>query len=329
MKKITPLIFISALFFSCSSDLDDGVKSSANYIVNFSYPDVNSVQINIINELNIVYVLTKQNISVEPIVEASKGASVKKQGNEYVITAENGEVRKYSLVISNRVPNKNSFEDWDNKNGYDYLSDLNWASGNVGISTALQILGKGNNYPTKKTENGKIGYAVLLETIEGGTVFGRNMPILSGNFFLGNFNTSKMISDELAATEFGELYFVQPKKITGWYKYEEGPGPGSDFCDIYAAFYQASDDNLNEITLTANDNLDEKSLAYARVENCSKTDGFLPFELNFDNYKSEPDFAKYRYKLVITFASSKGGATFEGKIGSKLIVDEVMIEDYP
>jgi len=326
MKKIFFLLLISVLFLSCSSDSDDGIKSSANYIESFFYDGINPVQISIINELNTVHVLTNKNISVEPNIVVSKGATVKKEGDKYIVTAENGEARTYSLVISSGISKKNSFENWsyNDKDGYDYLSDLNWTSGNVGISTALQILGKGNSYPTKKTD-GKEGKAVLLETIEGGTVFGRDMPILSGNFFLGNFNTTKMISDELAATEFGKLYFAKPKKVTGWYKYEAS----NDNCDIYAAFYQASDANGNEIILTAKDNLDERSLAYARVQDCSATgDDFLPFELNFDNYKSEPDFETYNYKLVITFASSKGGATFEGNIGSKLTVDEVEIEDY-
>jgi len=326
MKKIILLLLASVLFFSCSSDSDDGVKSSANYIENFSYPGVNSVQVNIINELNTVHVLTKQSISVDPIVEPSKGASVKKEGTEYIVTAENGETRKYYLDISYGVSG-NSFESWKN-NGYDYVSDLNWASGNIGISTALSMLGrdksKPENYPTKKNEFGYAGRAVVLETIEGGSIFGRNMPILSGNFFLGKFNTNKMASDELAATEFGKLYFAKPKSVKGWYKYEEGAGAGNDFCDIYAAFYQAPDDSV----LTAKDNLDEKSLAYARVSNCTTTDGFQPFELNFGEY-SDPEFDKYNYKLVITFASSKGGATYQGKIGSRLTVDEVVIEDYP
>jgi len=331
MKKITLILLISVLFFSCtssSSDPDGEIKSSANYIESFSYPGVNSVQVNIINELKTVHVLTKQNISVEPIVKPSKGASVKKEGTEYVITAENGETRKYSVDISYGISKENKFESWNNKGSFDYVSDLNWASGNVGITTALSILGrdisKPENYPTQKTESGYEGKAVVLETKIGGTIFGTPRPILSGNFFLGKFNTNKMASDELAATEFGKLYFAKPKSVKGWYKYEEGTGDGNDSCDIYAAFYQASDEPL-----TAKDNLDENSLAYDRVENCTTTDGFQPFELNFDNYKSEPDFDTYNYKLVITFASSKGGATYEGKPGSKLTVDEVVIEDYP
>jgi len=356
MKKIIALLSIAILFFSCSSD---EVKSSENYIEKFSLPaEINPVQISIINEQNLVYVLTNSDnyeklSTVEPTVEPSKGASIKKEGKnwttenfKYVVTAENGETREYSVVISKTVPNKNSFEDWTSDKGYYVLSDLNWTNGNAGISTALQLFGKEKsnpeNYPTRKTENGYEGNAVVMETIEGGTVFGRKMPILSGNFFLGNFNTSKMASDELAATEFGKLYLTKPKSIKGYYKYKEGEGDfisensnKNDSCDIYAAFYQASDDDGKEIILTAKDTKDklDKSLyvlAHARWQDCSTTQGtdFYPFALNFDNYKSEPNFEKYNYKLLITFAASKGGATYEGKIGSKLIVDEVEIEDY-
>jgi len=358
MKKIIALLILAILFFSCSSD--EGVKSSENYIEKFSLPtEINLVQINIINEQNLVYVLTdsanyEKLSTVEPTVEASKGASIKEEGKnwtdknfKYVITAENGGTREYSVVISKTVPNKNSFEDWASDKGYYVLSDLNWTNGNAGISTALQFFGKDNanpeNYPTKKTTEGYEGNAVLLETITGGSIFGRDMPILSGNFFLGNFNTSKMATDELAATEFGKLYLAKPKSVKGYYKYEEGTGnfvggtdsTKKDSCDIYAAFYQASDDNGKEIILTAKDTKDklDKSpyvLAFARWPNCSTTQGtgFQPFVLDLDNYKSNPDFKKYNYKLLITFAASKGGATYEGKIGSKLVVDEVEIEDY-
>jgi len=353
MKKITAFIFVSVLFFSCSSD---EVKSSENYIEKFSLPaEINPVQINIINEQNLVYVLTNpvnyEKLSkIEPTIECSKNASVKKEGKnwtaanfKFVITAENGETREYSVIISKTTPNKNSFEDWTSNKGYYALSDLNWTSGNAGISTALQLLGRDKanpeNYPTKKTADGYSGNAVILETIEGGSVFGRKMPILSGNFFLGNFNTSKMASDELAATEFGKLYLTKPKNIKGYYKYEEGNGDfingdshKNDSCDIYAALYQANDDNGKEIILTAKDKLDKSPyvLAYARLQDCSTTEGedFHLFVLNFDTYKSEPNFEKYNYKLLITFAASRGGATYEGKIGSKLIVDEVEIEDY-
>jgi len=326
MKKITILSLISVLFFSCSSD---DAKSSANYIESFSLPNIKPVQITIINEQNKVHVLTYQDISgIEPDIVPSKGASVKKEkAGNYTIIAENGDTRTYSVVKSDRVPDKNSFENWGNDNGYDYLSDdLNWTSGNAGISTVLQMLGKGNNYPTKETKDGYKGHAVVLETIEGGKIFNRNMPILSGNFFLGNFNTSIMVSDELAATEFGKLYFAKPKKITGYYKYKEGKGDGNDFCDIYAALYKASKANGEEIILTAKDDLEKSSLVYARVENCSETEDFQEFTLDFGDYSIDE---KYNYKLIITFASSKDGAKFEGKIGSKLIVDEVVIEDYP
>jgi len=328
MKRIALIALVSILFFSCTSD---DVKSSQNYIESFSYPSVGFVQVNIINDQNTVNILTDQDLSgIEPTIVPSQGASVRKDGEKYIVTAENGDVRIYSVVISKTISSLNSFENWTSDKGYYVYSDMNWTSGNAAISTALSLFGKDKsnpeNYPTKKTENGYAGNAVVLETIKGGTVFGRNMPLLSGNFFLGNFNTQKMVTDELAATEFGKLYLLKPKSVKGYYKYEEGEG--KDSCNIYAAFYQASDNSGKEKILTAHDDLDQESLAYARIENCSVTDGFLPFELKLDNYKSEPDFAKYRYKLVITFASSKAGDKFIGNIGSKLTVDEVVIENY-
>jgi len=354
MKKIIAPLFASILLFSCSSDK---VKSSDNSIVEFSLPDdINPVQINIVNEKNEVHILTdaanfEKLSTVEPIVVPSKNANITKEGENwtapgfaYIITAENGDSRKYSVVISKPITNINRFEDWTSDKGYWVLSDLNWTSGNGGISTALSMIGKDKtdpeNYPTKKTPYGKEGNAVVMETIKGGTTIAGDIPILSGNFFVGNFNTRKM-TKPLEATEFGKLYFAKPKRVTGYYKYKEGDGNfitsnsnkngSNDSCDIYAGFYQAKDDDGNEIILTAKDKDDlDKFLAYARLEDCSTTEGegFHQFVLNFDSYKSEPDFEKYNYKLFITFAASRGGDTFEGKIGSRLIIDEVEIEDY-
>jgi len=353
MKKIIAPLFIAILFFSCSSDK---IKSSENYIEKFEI-DISPVSINVKQDQSLIYVWTEPSKyedlkNANKRIETSPEASLDSAGNvwtspnfKYIVKAENGETRSYTVQIDTTIPKKYSFESWilSNKNdGYYVSSDLRWASGNSGVSMALAGLKIDNknpeNYPTKKTSEGYIGNAVVMETIKGGNVFDREIPLISGNFFLGNFNVGKALSDELSATEFGKLYSTKPKSIKGYYKYEEGKGnfindepSKKDSCDIYAGFYQASDDEGKEIILTAKDKDDlDKFLAYSRLQDCSATQGkeFHQFVLNFDSYKSEPNFEKYNYKLLITFAASKGGATYEGKIGSKLIIDEVEIEDY-
>jgi len=349
MKKFIPLLFISVLVFSCSQEK---VKSSKNYIEEFNLEGINPVEINILPiPKPMIYVWTGASnyealvsakkeikISEDATLDSTKGKNWTDTSFRYIVMAENGEKREYSVQIDTTIPKKYSFESWSlssGTEGYCIFSNR-WASGNHGIGMALAMLGRDNknpeSYPTKITSEGYIGNAVLLETIMGGLVFGQNIPIFSGNLFIGNFNVEKALNrDNLGATEFGKFYLTKPKSITGYYKYKEGEGASIDSCDIYAGFYQASDDSGKEIILTAKDDLENSPyvLAFKRWENCSGTDGdgFYPFVLDFGTY-SNPDFGKYNYKLFITFAASRGGGTYEGKIGSKLIVDEVEIEDY-
>jgi len=345
MKKIIPLIFISVLFFSCSSD---DTKSSENYIEQFTIASIRPIQISIKQDQNLIQILSFEDkreaiLNATPEIVVSKNATLSKNGQNWVVTAENGETRNYSIQII--VPsNKYSFEDWEASNsGYYAPSGPNsmWTSGNPGISMALSMLGRNSNdpeiYPTKKTREGYGGSnAVLLETIEGGNVFGSNYPIFSGNFFLGNFNMAKMTTP-LVATEVGSIYPKKPKKVTGFYKYKEGSGvfisePGKrDSCNLGISFYQGDSPTSGKDTILTVENIDNSELVIARatLPDCSKTgDDFHQFSLDFGTYTKEPDFVNHYYKIVITFAASRNGDKYAGKIGSKLIIDEVEIEDY-
>jgi len=362
MKKITAPLFISVLFFSCSSD---GVKSSENYIEKFIVEGVTPIQIFLKQDQNLIQVLTFQGNqealrNANPKITVSENATLSQNGQDwtadgffYTIIAENGEKRNYSIKFTISY-NKYSFETWGLSNGNDgyYVpSEKNsiWSSGNAGISMALRILEIGSenpeNYPTKKTDKGYNGSnAVVMETIKGGLVFIRDIPIISGNFFLGNFNVAKAMSDELAATEVGGIYPAKPKKVKGFYKYKEGLGDfinnkniesgRRDSCNLHISFYQGdSPSSGNDTTLTVRD-IDtyhsELVIADAVLADCSETsgDGFHQFTLDFGDYKKEPDFQNHYYKIAITFAASRNGDKYAGKIGSKLIVDEVEIEDY-
>jgi len=356
MKK-NILVLVGAfagLLVSCSSE---DVKSSENYIESFR---VAGVEGEIRNDQKLVYIWTEASnyqtlIKGVPEIEVSLGASYSTsaddwtaEGFKYIVKAENGDINSYSVQIDTTVPKKYNFEVWTQPSGY-YIpsgSSSNWTSGNEGISWALSILGRGKdnpeNYPTKKTTEGYSGNAVLMETIGGGTVVGRKKPLFSGNLILGNFNMKVAMSNELAAIEIGRIYPAKPKKITGYYKYQEGDSvfisgedaeqvPGRpDSCSMIVKFYRSDLPGGKDTILTV-ENIDYSELVIAktRKQDCSATtgDGFHPFELTLD-YDSEPDFQNHRYKLGITFAASKDGDSFSGKIGSKLIVDEIEIIDY-
>jgi hypothetical protein len=356
---IVILFFGFALFYSCSSE---SVKSSENYIERFEIPGYIGKPKSDQSLIDLfVFEADYGNVlNAEPIIEWSKNAELlttegkrwTEEGFLYTVTAENGEKKNYSVVIDMTVPKRYSFETWDDTKGYWIPSDTNsrWTSGNEGISLALPSFGKDNknpeNYPTRKTTEGyNNSNAVLLETIAGGIVpvVGKK-PLLSGNFILGNFNMLEVLRDELAATEIGRIYPAKPKKITGWYKYKEGGNvfisgkdaesiPGKpDSCSMIVKFYKSDLPNGKDTTLNVR-NIDDSELVIAetRKEDCSATagDGFHPFELEL-KYKpgKEQLDTQSRYKLGITFASSKDGDTFSGKIGSRLIIDEIKIIDF-
>jgi hypothetical protein len=180
-----------------------------------------------------------------------------------------------------------------------------------------------------------------METIEGGhiSLLNKNIPLISGNFFLGNFNVAKLVSDELAATEIGRIYPAKPKTIKGYYKYKQGDGifqdngvpkpERPDSCNMSVWFYRSDLPSGKDTILTVRDIDHASDLVIGQITkaDCSDTnDEFKPFELEI-KYASDYN-PTHRYKLAITFAASRNGDLYAGKIGSKFIVDEIEIEDY-
>ena len=71
----------------------------------------------------------------------------------------------------------------------------------------------------------------------------------------------------------------------------------------------------------------ERIVAIARLDQVLTTDQWTKFELEFD-YKEELDLDlldHYGYNLAVVFTSSIEGASFEGAIGSTMMVDKVRI----
>ncbi|GHT80039.1 hypothetical protein FACS189467_1070 [Bacteroidia bacterium] len=362
MMKINRLLFIFCLVF-CGC-INDELPGSEADIVSFNIPEVELIDKSI--DVNSVYIMVENGDvlrNVRPKIEVSQGAHilpdtfVNLHDVEYVVTSENGHSQKrYTIDIAKEYIDDViyfPFEEWSvTGDGYDKFKDARWSSGNGGITMALGILGRSKipeNYPSQMTDAGKSGNAVQLKTKKGGDIFGMKIAVWAGNFFLGNFNTSKVVTP-LYATEFGRVYKRKPLRLHGFYKYTEGAGlyhhsysdgvidsfARPDTCAIYAIFYRAD----NQETLTAYD-INSSPLIIARADllNGAATSGtdFHEFDIPF-NYKSEPDFEHHTYKLAIVFSSSAAGGTpkyengvptstviYAGKPGSTLIVDEVMV----
>lgn len=126
-------------------------------------------------------------------------------------------------------------------------------------------------------------------------------------------------------------------KLTGYYQYTPGETyrdangnavNRTDEGDIYAVVYKNTDDSGNACHLNGTNVLtSELIVAKALSGHVGKTNGWTQFEIPFE-YTSQPDpevLANYGYSLAIVFTSSCGGASFEGAVGSTLLIDKVRI----
>jgi hypothetical protein len=321
------------------------------------------------------------NTKVAPRIELYEGSTVMPASLDsvnlmdantvYTVSAEDPSIaqRRYIVKIDTSAASSYSFDagDWRIENANDpsaahYYAPTSsaWSSGNGGIFAALGILGRDNqnplNYPTRKADSNEAyegSSAIKMVTIEGTPpgkdIFGRVIPIWAGNFFMGSFDFSTAMSDELGATKVGRCYTQKPDTLKGWYKYTRGANfndngtidpSQKDSCNIYAALYQSDgEDGRGDTTLAVLDaEVSDLRRAETRISGCDDTGGewkafALPFEYTIDGKPQEVDFARHRYKLAITFSSSKrGGAkgadgksVYKGAVGSTLFVDEVEV----
>ena len=225
------------------------------------------------------------------------------------------------------------YEVGDDGERYNY-----WASGNAGVA----ILHSGwtpEQFPTYSTPEGLNGRGVCLNTqLTGdlGVMMGK--PIAAGNLFLGKFNVNAVLTNALAATEFGIPTDQQPVRVSGWYKYrpgevftnqnmEEVPGR-VDKAHIYAVFYRNQDAQGNPVVLDGTNVLSsEYIVSSAQLVGLPATDEWAHFEMTFEGGTADPVvLANMGYSFTVVFSSSKDGDLFEGAVGSTLYIDEVRVE---
>ena len=221
-----------------------------------------------------------------------------------------------------------------------------WASGNPGF--ALTDANEDNplNFPTYQGDNGYEGKCLMLVTRRTGSLGELvNMPIASGNLFIGTFDVLNALNDPLTATLFGTQFEYVPVRLSGYYKFKAGetyyeldktaedklqPVPGrKDQCNIYGIFYESTDERpiLDATDALSEDNEQVISTAIVDQNDVQETDEWTYFEIPFvtrDGKSVDPDkLAAGRYCLAIVFASSIRGDYFEGAPGSTLCIDEV------
>lgn len=225
---------------------------------------------------------------------------------------------------------------------------MTWASGNPGYAlTGAQ--GEADSYPTYQWDDGYQGKCLALTTRRTGRMGNSvNMPLASGNLFIGTFDVVNALQNALTSTLFGMQFEYIPTYVRGHYKYSPGktfyeldksasdklkPVPGQqDTGDIYAVFYESTEgmEMLDGTNMLSEDN--PNILAVARIDRMENTgiekedawkEFYLPFVFRQGKTVDPVKLKEGRYSLTIVFASSIRGNYFEGAPDSTLLIDEV------
>lgn len=271
---------------------------------------------------------------------------------KYTVEAEDGTSVVYTASVKGLGDFYFGFEDWTvdesqsvPENQYP-IAEGGWASCNqaVLLIKAFGPMAKPDpitytgGWPISSTDDAYAGsYAVQLESIDtqgSDDMFGQKVPkVTAGSIFLGNFNAFAAMSDPMATTEFGVAYDKKPLKVTGYYKYT----PGTEFynsnrelvegkideCSMSAVLFEINDDN--EYLKGDNIYTSDKIVAKAMFRSSETVTEYTPFELNLE-YVKEYDPTK-KYKFTVILSASADGAAYNAAVGSKLIVDDVIIEN--
>ena len=228
------------------------------------------------------------------------------------------------------------FYEWYEDN--DGNTERLWATGNGGFFLANSSKAA-EDYPTVPSSDGYDGKCVKLTTLDTGPL-GRSTgrPIAAGNLFLGYFNTELALRDALHATEMGVPFTHQPRKLTGYYRFQPGAEYKNkaqqvlenytDSADVYAVLYRNHDEAGRPVVLYGDNVLTSPLIvSKARVAYLKPTSEWTFFEENFVQLgEVDEELLNNRgYNLALVFSSSINGASFEGAIGSTLYIDKVRV----
>lgn len=361
MKSYLSALLLILFFTGC---IKDGPLDPEADILTFSFPAGSQriKNVEIYNDKIIAY--PKKNVSLQDSVfdiTVTPGAVWERIEKAVVndtlffvkVTSEDkAHTKMYSVIQVADFPDRLDFENWvQYSNNYMYENpkdeSLQWFSSNNGTAIAWNSAGKAaDEYPLRKTSIRHSGnFAAELRTMKGpGSIAGgvTFIPCLAGSLYLGGFDVLMGLVSPLKSTRFGIPFNSgKPVKLTGYYMYQEGTedyinANGSvnpfrgDTCSIYSTLFK-TDENV-EYLYGDNVSTSDHIIARAEMYHSEIVQGneFIPFELYFD-YESfgvpfDPEELQHNeYKITIVFSSSKRGAYYEGRPGSRLIVDDVKL----
>ena len=252
------------------------------------------------------------------------------------VTVTMADTVKYDFEYFGPDSKYQKFYEWyEESNG---IVERLWATGNGGFFLANSSKAP-EDYPTVPSFDGYDGHCVKLTTLDTGPL-GRSTgrPIAAGNMFLGYFNTELALRDALHATEMGVPFTHQPRKLTGYYRFQPGPEYKNkaqqvienytDSADVYAVLYRNHDEAGHPVVLYGDNVLTSPLIvSKARVNYLKPTNEWTFFEENFVQLgEIDEELLNNRgYNLAVVFSSSINGANFEGAIGSTLYIDKVRV----
>ncbi len=261
-----------------------------------------------------------------------------------IVTAEDGSSRTWTLIpqVATATPQLSNadFNLWYKTNaGYfepgESAANTIWGTGNPGT----QLLGLLSTTPIELEDE---NIAPQMETLDNGRLAASlGFPIAAGTVYTGFFDTDRIDpSDPEAAIDFGVPFAARPTAFRVKYRYEPGAEnkdrdgnvlAEGDGCDIYCLLELRTSNNTRRLATAWFRSTDlQADLTEITVD---FTYGRLP--------DSAPDYTKPDNGLYIegdsanivlpshlTFvaSSSYGGATFQGAIGSELLIDDLVLE---
>ncbi len=243
----------------------------------------------------------------------------------YIVTASDGNVIDYYVVLrDNQIPDSD-FEDWYLATGMDgrgfYEPGLSaeatvWATANQGTSTF-------GLYCTTPYETGD-GKAVRIVTGETSLI-----PVTAGTLFTGKFDVDGAINnptDPKKATDFGMPFSLRPNGLSFRYSFQPGAryiratlkNPTNIFGGFTVTEIEGNDSFTAYAVLERRDSNGITEVARAELISDIAVDQMTPAVLPFA-YSSD----QKPTHLYVVFASSKDGDLFTGAVGSTLFVDDV------
>jgi len=343
-KLLIALLMISV--FACKKDdqlpsngyelIDLQVKATSNFTPVKTFIDSLRGEVQVFNatdfkEADFPITLTpellvSEGATVFPVPGTSVTFSSPEDFTKYTITSEDGlKSKEYIFTIRDRQIPNGDFENWFTEIGMNskpfpepgkYKESTVWATANMGTSI-YSIYGT-----SPLTENGNT--AIKIETVT--TVA---LPLIAGALYIGDFDIAGAIADPtnpVAAAKLGIPFFARPKAVQFKYAYKAGnqlvqavlKDPGNLFGGFTVFNREGKDKFGIEIALEKRVGENISVVAKTNFQSDQNVEELTQITLPINYLLNEAPTHFY-----ISFSPSFDGGTFQGAVGSTLLIDDI------